>query len=137
MVFIVNVASKCGFTPQYKNLEAVYLKYKDQGFVILGFPCNQFGAQEPGTDKEIKQFFTSKYIITFPLFDKIEENGPNRHPLYVALAGENSPFPGNITWNFNKFLISRDGKILKRFDSKIKPDAPEASEAIEAALAAK
>jgi glutathione peroxidase len=113
------------------------LKYKDQGFGILGFPCNQFGAQEPGTDKEIKQFCTSKYFITFPLFDKIEVNGPNRHPLYVALAGENSPFPGNITWNFNKFLISRDGKILKRFDSKIKPDAPEASEAIEAALAAK
>ncbi len=137
VILIVNVASKCGFTPQYKNLEAVYLKYKDQGFVILGFPCNQFGAQEPGTDKEIKQFCTSKYFITFPLFDKIEVNGPNRHPLYVALAGENSPFPGNITWNFNKFLISRDGKILKRFDSKIKPDAPEASEAIEAALAAK
>ena len=137
VILIVNVASKCGFTPQYKNLEAVYEKYKDQGFVILGFPCNQFGAQEPGTDEEIKQFCTSKYFITFPLFDKIEVNGPNRHPLYVALAGENSPFPGNITWNFNKFLISRDGKILKRFDSKIKPDAPEATEAIEAALAAK
>jgi glutathione peroxidase len=137
VLLIVNVASKCGFTPQYKNLEAVYEKYKDQGFVILGFPCNQFGAQEPGTDEEIKQFCTSKYFITFPLFDKIEVNGPNRHPLYVVLAGGNSPFPGNITWNFNKFLISRDGKILKRFDSKIKPDAPEATEAIEAALAAK
>jgi glutathione peroxidase len=137
VLLIVNVASKCGFTPQYKNLEAVYEKYKDQGFVILGFPCNQFGGQEPGSDEEIKQFCTSKYSVTFPLFDKIEVNGPNRHPLYVALAGENSPFPGNITWNFNKFLISRDGKILKRFDSRIKPDAPEATEAIEAALAAK
>jgi glutathione peroxidase len=137
VVLIVNVASKCGFTPQYKNLEAVYQKYKDQGFVILGFPCNQFGGQEPGSDEEIKQFCTSKYSVTFPLFDKIEVNGPNRHPLYVALAGENSPFPGNITWNFNKFLISRDGKILKRFDSKIKPDAPAATEAIKAALAAK
>jgi glutathione peroxidase len=137
VILIVNVASKCGFTPQYKNLEAVYEKYKGQGFVILGFPCNQFGGQEPGTDEEIKQFCTSKYFITFPLFDKIEVNGSNRHPLYVALAGENSPFPGNITWNFNKFLISRDGKILKRFDSKIKPDAPEATEAIEAAIAAK
>jgi glutathione peroxidase len=137
VILIVNVASKCGFTPQYKNLEAVYEKYKGQGFVILGFPCNQFGGQEPGTDEEIKQFCTSKYFITFPLFDKIEVNGPNRHPLYVALAGENSPFPGNITWNFNKFLISRDGKILKRFDSKIKPDAPEATEAIETAIAAK
>jgi glutathione peroxidase len=137
VLLIVNVASKCGFTPQYKNLEAVYEKYKDQGLVILGFPCNQFGGQELGTDEEIKQFCTSKYFITFPLFDKIEVNGPNRHPLYVALAGETSPFPGDITWNFNKFLISRDGKILKRFDSKIKPDSPEATEAIEAALAAK
>jgi glutathione peroxidase len=137
VLLIVNVASKCGFTPQYKNLEAVYEKYKDQGLVILGFPCNQFGGQEPGTDEEVKQFCTSKYFITFPLFDKIEVNGPNRHPLYVALAGETSPFPGDITWNFNKFLISRDGKILKRFDSKIKPDSTEATEAIEAALAAK
>ena len=137
VILIVNVASKCGFTPQYKNLEAVYEKYKDQGFVILGFPCNQFGSQEPGTDTEIKQFCTSKYFITFPLFDKIEVNGANRHPLYVALAGDSSPFPGNITWNFNKFLISRDGKILNRFDSKITPDSPEATAAIEAALAAK
>ena len=137
VILIVNVASKCGFTPQYKNLEAVYEKYKDQGFVILGFPCNQFGSQEPGTDMEIKQFCTSKYFITFPLFDKIEVNGANRHPLYVALAGDSSPFPGNITWNFNKFLISRDGKILNRFESKITPDSPEATAAIEAALAAK
>jgi glutathione peroxidase len=137
VILIVNVASKCGFTPQYKNLEAVYEKYKEQDFVILGFPCNQFGSQEPGTDTEIKQFCTSKYFITFPLFDKIEVNGANRHPLYVALAGDSSPFPGNITWNFNKFLISRDGKILKRFDSKITPDSPEATAAIEAALAAK
>jgi glutathione peroxidase len=134
VLLIVNVASECGFTPQYKNLEAVYKKYQDQGFVILGFPCNQFGGQEPGTDEQIKQFCTSKYFITFPLFDKIEVNGPDRHPLYVLLAGKTSPFPGNITWNFNKFLISRDGKILKRFDSKIKPDSPEAIEAIEAAL---
>jgi glutathione peroxidase len=137
VILIVNVASECGFTPQYKNLEAVYEKYKDQGFVILGFPCNQFGAQEPGTDEEIKQFCTSKYFITFPLFDKIEVNGPNRHPLYVALAGETSPFPGKIGWNFTKFLISKDGKILNRFDSKITPDSPEATAAIEAALAAK
>jgi glutathione peroxidase len=137
VILIVNVASQCGFTPQYKNLEAVYEKYKDQGFVILGFPCNQFGSQEPGTDEEIKQFCTSKYFITFPLFDKIEVNGANRHPLYELLAGKDSPFPGDITWNFNKFLIGKDGKILKRFDSKIKPDAPEATAAIEAALAAK
>jgi glutathione peroxidase len=137
VILIVNVASHCGFTPQYKNLEAVYEKYKDQDFVILGFPCNQFGEQEPGTDQEIKQFCTSKYFITFPLFDKIEVNGANRHPLYAMLAGDSSPFPGDITWNFNKFLISRDGKILKRFDSKITPDSPEATQAIEAAIAAK
>ena len=137
VVLIVNVASKCGFTPQYKNLEAVYEKYKDQGFVILGFPCNQFGSQEPGSDAEIKEFCTANYNVTFPMFDKIEVNGPNRHPLYVALAGETSPFPGNITWNFNKFLISKDGKIINRFTSKITPDSPEATTAIEAALAAK
>lgn len=136
-ILIVNVASRCGFTKQYKSLEAVYQKYKDQGFVVLGFPCNQFGGQEPGTNEEIKQFCASKYDVTFPLFDKIEVNGTNRHPLYVALAGETSPFPGNIKWNFNKFLIGKDGKILKRFDSKITPDSAEATEAIAAALAAK
>ena len=137
VVLIVNVASRCGYTPQYKSLEAVYQKYKDQGFVVLGFPCNQFGGQEPGTNEEIKQFCTSKYDVTFPLFDKIEVNGANRHPLYVALAGDTSPFPGNIKWNFNKFLIGKDGKILKRFDSKVTPDSAEATEAITAALAAK
>jgi len=137
VVLIVNVASKCGFTPQYKNLEAVYQKYKGQGFVVLGFPCNQFGGQEPGTDAEIKEFCTSKYDVTFPLFDKIEVNGASQHPLYAALTGKTSPFPGSIRWNFTKFLIGKDGKILNRFDSKIKPDAPEATAAIEAALAAK
>jgi glutathione peroxidase len=137
VVLIVNVASHCGYTPQYKNLEAVHKKFKDQGFVVLGFPCNQFGGQEPGTNEEIKQFCTSKYDVTFPLFDKIEVNGANRHPLYVALAGEASPFPGNIKWNFTKFLIGRDGKILNRFDSKVTPDSPESTAAIEAALAAK
>ena len=137
VVLIVNVASHCGYTPQYKSLEAVYKKYKDQGFVVLGFPCNQFGGQEPGTNEEIKQFCTSKYDVTFPLFDKIDVNGANRHPLYVLLAGETSPFPGNIKWNFNKFLIGKDGKILKRFDSGAKPDSVEATEAITAALAAK
>ena len=137
VLLIVNVASKCGYTPQYKNLEAVYQKYQSQGLVILGFPCNQFGSQEPGTDAEIKQFCSSKYDVTFPLFDKIEVNGPNRHPLYTALAGDASPFPGNIKWNFTKFLIGRDGKILNRFDSKVTPDSPEATAAIEAALGTK
>ena len=137
VLLIVNVASKCGFTPQYSGLEAVYEKYKDKGLVVLGFPCNQFGSQEPGTNEEIKQFCSTKYNVTFPLFDKIDVNGPNRAPLYVALAGKDSPFPGEINWNFTKFLISRDGKIINRFDSKVKPDSPEMIAAIEAALAAK
>jgi glutathione peroxidase len=137
VLLIVNVASKCGFTPQYTALEKIYQKYKDQGLVVLGFPCNQFGGQEPGTDAEIKQFCSSKYDVTFPMFDKIEVNGANRHPLYVLLAGKESPFPGNIGWNFTKFLISRDGKILSRFNSPVKPDSPEVTQAIEAALAAK
>jgi glutathione peroxidase len=137
VLLVVNVASKCGFTPQYTALEATYKKYSDQGFVILGFPCNQFHAQEPGTDAEIKQFCSSKYAVTFPLFDKIEVNGPNRHPLYVQLAGQDSPYPGDIGWNFTKFLIGKDGQILKRFDSKTKPDSPEVIAAIETALVAK
>jgi glutathione peroxidase len=137
VLLIVNVASHCGFTPQYQALEAAYQTNKDQGLVVLGFPCNQFGAQEPGSNEEIKQFCSSKYNVTFPLFDKIEVNGANRHPLYVALAGPDSPFPGNIRWNFTKFLIGRDGKILKRFDSKVKPDSPEITQAIAAALAEK
>jgi len=136
-VLIVNVASKCGFTKQYAGLEATYQKYKAQGFVVLGFPCNQFGGQEPGTNEEIKQFCSSKYNVTFPLFDKLEVNGANRHPLYVTLAGKDSPFPGDIKWNFNKFLVGKDGKIVKRFDSKVTPDSEELTKAVEAALAAK
>ena len=137
VMLIVNVASKCGFTPQYTALEALYQKYKDQGLVVLGFPCNQFAHQESGTDAEIKQFCSSKYNVTFPMFDKIEVNGPNRHPLYAQLAGKESPFPGNIGWNFTKFLVGRDGKILKRFNSPVKPDSAEVTQAIEGALAAK
>jgi glutathione peroxidase len=137
VMLVVNVASRCGFTPQYTALEALYQKYKDRGLVVLGFPCNQFGGQEPGTDVEIKQFCSSKYNVTFPMFDKIEVNGAQRHPLYVMLAGKESPFAGNIGWNFTKFLVGRDGKILKRFESKVKPDSPEVTAAIEAALAAK
>ena len=137
VVLVVNVASHCGFTPQYSALEAVYQKYKSQGLVICGFPCNQFGGQEPGTDTEIKQFCTAKYDVTFPMFDKLEVNGDNRHPLYVLLAGKDSPFPGDIRWNFTKFVIGRDGKIVNRFDSKVKPDSAEVTTAIETALAAK
>jgi glutathione peroxidase len=137
VLLVVNVASHCGFTPQYAALEATYQKYKDQGLVVCGFPCNQFGGQEPGTDAEIKLFCTSKYNVTFPMFGKLEVNGKNRHALYTALSGDASPFPGKIRWNFTKFLVGRDGKIVNRFDSKVKPDAPEATKAIEAALAAK
>jgi glutathione peroxidase len=137
VLLIVNVASKCGYTPQYQGLETIYEKYKDKGFVVLGFPCNQFGQQEPGTNEEIKQFCSSKYNVKFPMFDKIDVNGEQRHPLYVALAGDQSPYPGNIKWNFSKFLIGRDGKIIKRFDSKAAPESPEVIAAIEAALAAK
>jgi glutathione peroxidase len=137
VLLIVNVASQCGYTPQYAALEALYSKYKGQGLVVLGFPCNQFNGQEPGTDAEIKQFCSSKYGVTFPLFDKIEVNGDNRHPLYVLLAGKNSPVAGNIRWNFTKFLIDRHGNILKRFESKVKPDSAEVTAAVEAALAAK
>ena len=137
VLLIVNVASKCGFTPQYTALEALHQKYKGQGLVVLGFPCNQFAGQEPGTDLEIKQFCTSKYDVTFPMFDKLEVNGANRHPLYVRLAGKDSPFPGDIGWNFTKFLIGRDGKILNRFASPVKPNSAELTQAIEAALAVK
>ncbi len=136
VLLIVNVASKCGYTPQYAGLEALQQQYKDKGLVVLGFPCNQFGAQEPGTAEQIKQFCSSKYQVTFPLFEKLEVNGPNRHPLYSILAGKDSPFPGNIRWNFSKFLIGRDGSVLKRFEPKDKPDSPEVKQAIEAALAA-
>ena len=137
VMLVVNVASKCGFTPQYTGLEAIYKKYSFQGLVVCGFPCNQFLSQEPGTAAEIKDFCTSKYNVTFPMFDKLDVNGKNRHPLYTALAGTNSPFAGNIKWNFTKFLIGRNGKILKRFGSTTKPDSEEVTKAIEAALAEK
>ena len=123
--------------PQYAGLESLYKKYQEKGLAVLGFPCNQFGGQEPGTNEQIKQFCASKYEVTFPLFDKLEVNGPNRHPLYALLAGSGSPFPGDIKWNFNKFLVGRDGKILKRFDSKVKPDSVELVQAVEQALAGK
>ena len=137
VLLIVNVASHCGFTKQYAALEATWQKYKDKGLVICGFPCNQFGQQEPGTNEEIKQFCATKFSVTFPLYDKVEVNGTNRHPLYVALAGESSPFPGDIKWNFGKFLVGKDGKILARYDSKVTPDSEELTKAIEAALAVK
>lgn len=137
VLLLVNVASHCGYTKQYAALQSVYEKYTAQGLVICGFPCNQFGGQEPGSNEEIKEFCTSKFSVNFPLFDKIEVNGANRSPLYGQLAGDGSPFPGNIKWNFTKFLIGKDGKIIARFESKVTPDSPEVTAAIVAALAAK
>jgi glutathione peroxidase len=137
VLLIVNVASKCGYTKQYAPLEATYRKYKDQGLVVLGFPCNQFGGQEPGSNEEIKSFCSANYDVTFPLFDKLDVKGPNQHPLYAALSGKSSAFPGDVKWNFGKFLVGRDGKLIKRWDSGAKPDGEEVTKAIEAALAAK
>ena len=136
-LLIVNVASKCGYTPQYKGLQAIQQKYKEQGLVVLGFPCNQFGGQEPGSNTEILEFCSSKYNVTFPMFDKLDVKGANQHALYKELSGKDSPFPGDVKWNFGKFLVGRDGKILKRFESKDKPESPEVTGAIESALAAK
>ena len=115
VLLIVNTATRCGFTPQYKDLEALYQKFKGQGFVILDFPCNQFGQQAPGTIQEIHQFCTKNYDIHFPQFDKIEVNGPNEHPLYTWLKAQGGG--GDIKWNFTKFLIGRDGKVIKRYES--------------------
>jgi len=134
VLLIVNVASKCGFTSQYSGLESIYEKYKNQGLVVLGFPCNQFLGQEPGTSAEIQQFCTSKYNVTFPILEKIEVNGSGRHPLYEWLAGKDSPQGGLIKWNFTKFLISREGKILDRFAPITTPDSDPVIKAIEAAL---
>jgi glutathione peroxidase len=134
-LLIVNVASKCGLTKQYAGLEALYRKYKDRGLVVLGFPCNQFGGQEPGTNEEIQEFCSREFNVTFPLFDKIEVNGEDRSPLYERLAGPNSPFPGQIKWNFTKFLVGADGTILQRFEPRVAPDAPDLIAAVEASLA--
>lgn len=136
VLLIVNVASECGYTRQYEGLEALFRKYQAKGLTVLGFPCNQFGGQEPGSNADIKQFCSTTFKVTFPLFAKIEVNGANRHPLYAALAGKDSPFPGNIKWNFGKFLIGRDGRIVRRFDSGAEPDSAEVIRAVEAALAA-
>jgi len=127
VLLIVNVASKCGFTPQYAGLEELYDKYKDQGLVILGFPCNQFGGQEPGTEKEIQTFCRLNYGVSFPLFSKIEVNGPGSHPLYTFLKAAKPGILGSeaIKWNFTKFLVDREGRVVDRFDSAKKPQSLE------------
>lgn len=137
VLLIVNVASACGYTPQYQGLQALFQKYEKRGLTVLGFPCNQFGAQESGSNTEIKEFCSVNFHVTFPMFDKIEVNGPRRHPLYARLAGKDSPAAGDVGWNFTKFLVGRDGRILRRFDSDVEPESPEVVKAIEAALAAK
>ena len=137
VLLLVNVASQCGYTPQYKGLEAVHQKYKAKGFSVLGFPCNDFGRQEPGTPAEIKEFCSSNYSVTFPLMEKIVVKGQGQHPLYAALTSKDSPFPGDVKWNFGKFLLGKDGKILRRWDSGTEPTSSEVAKAIEDALAAK
>ncbi|MDP2984004.1 MAG: glutathione peroxidase [Candidatus Latescibacter sp.] len=139
VLMIINVASKCGLTPQYKGLEALYEKYGEQGLVILGFPANNFGAQEPGTNEEIRQFCTLTYGVKFPMFAKISVKGEDIHPLYTFLTGEktNPKFAGDIKWNFTKFLVDRSGKVINRFEPKVTPDSDEIVKAVEAALAAK
>jgi glutathione peroxidase len=138
VLLIVNVASKCGYTRQYKSLEAIHRKYGEEGFTVLGFPSNDFGSQEPGSNAEIKEFCSAKFGVTFPMFDKLNvKPGPEQHPLYQALTGGNSPFPGDVKWNFGKFLIGRDGRVLARFASGDEPDGKKVTTAIEAALAGK
>jgi glutathione peroxidase len=125
VLLIVNVASQCGMTPQYKGLEEVYEKYRDQGFEVLGFPCNQFGAQEPGDSKQIAQFCEVNYGVTFPMFEKIDVNGDDAHPLFKFLKGEAPGLLGtkDIKWNFTKFLVARDGKVVDRYAPTTRPDA--------------
>ncbi|WP_423820619.1 glutathione peroxidase [Salinisphaera sp. SPP-AMP-43] len=123
VLLIVNVASRCGFTPQYQGLEALYRRYADAGFAVLGFPCNQFGHQEPGESAEIQRFCTTAYEISFPLFAKIEVNGPNAHPLYRYLRAEQGGLLGDrIKWNFTKFLVGRHGEVRQRYAPTTKPD---------------
>ena len=137
-LLVVNVASKCGLTPQYTGLEELQKRYADRGFSVVGFPCNQFGGQEPGSAEEIAEFCSTTYGVSFPMFEKIEVNGPGRHPIYDELT----PVPdadgqaGDIQWNFEKFLVGPDGAVLARFRPMTEPDAPELVAAIEANLPA-
>jgi glutathione peroxidase len=137
VVLLVNVASRCGYTPQYAGLEALYEKYKDRGFVIVGIPANNFGAQEPGTNEEIKTFCTAKYHVTFPMMAKVSVKGADITPLYAFLTDKsaNPGTGGEIGWNFTKFLVGPDGKVVARFDSKVEPDSKALTSAVEKALA--
>lgn len=139
VVMIVNVASKCGYTPQYAGLEKLYKEKSGKGFVILGFPANDFGEQEPGSNSDIKAFCTTKYNVTFPMFAKISVRGNEQHPLYRKLSGQPKPLGGEGVpgWNFTKFLVDRDGNVVAKFDSKVKPDDPTLVKKVDELLAAK
>lgn len=136
VALVVNVASKCGLTPQYEALEKIHEQFADRGFSVVGIPCNQFLGQEPGTAEEIQQFCSTTYGITFPMSEKIEVNGDGRHPLYQQLVGtaDAEGVDGDIRWNFEKFLVDRSGKVVARFSPMVVPDAPEVISAIEAVL---
>src|SRR5277367_5036450 len=135
VVLVVNVASRCGFTPQYSALESIYEKYKDQGFVIIGFPANNFAGQEPGTNEEIAKFCSGKYNVQFPVYGKSSVKGDDQAPLYTYLTKEANPaLAGDIKWNFTKFLVDRHGNVVQRFESAVTPDSPEVIAAIEAQL---
>lgn len=132
VLLIVNTASECGYTPQYEGLQALYEEYKEQGLVVLGFPANNFGGQEPGTDKQIKKFCKVNYDVTFPMFSKVSVKGKEQHPLFRYLTtAENPDFMGEIKWNFEKFLIDQDGKVIRRFRSKVEPQDDQILRAIE------
>src|SRR6266446_2127700 len=135
VVLVVNVASRCGYTPQYSALEALYEKYKDQGFVIVGFPANNFGAQEPGSNEEIKTFCSRKYSVTFPLYSKVSVKGDDQTPLYQYLTKQTDPsIAGEIKWNFTKFLVDRNGHVVQRFESAVTPDSKDVVSAVEKQL---
>ena len=136
VLLIVNVASQCGLTPHYAGLQELYEAYKDRGFAVLGFPCNQFGAQEPGTEGQIKTFCETRFGVTFPMFAKVDVNGPQRHPLFTYLTQQPTTpdGPGDVQWNFAKFLIDRQGNVIARFAPPTKPVSDEIVAAIEAAL---
>ncbi len=135
VMVIINVASKCGFTPQYEDMQALYKEYQDKGVVVMGFPANNYGKQEPGTEAEIKEFCTANFNITFPMFSKVSTKGDDQHPLFKYLTSlENPDFKGEIKWNFEKFIIGKDGKLLRRFRSKTNPSSDEFKQAVEDAL---
>ncbi len=137
VVLVVNVASKCGLTPQYAGLQQLYKEYEDKGFVVLGFPCNQFGSQEPGSEADIKQFCSTKYDVSFPMFSKVDVNGDGAAPIYKYLTSKDVKPKGKgaISWNFEKFLIDREGNLVNRFEPRTKPNDPALVKAIESELA--